>query len=249
MIILGVSILGNLNKEATSADSLGEAFWRIVIASGILACIIGLVNIFASYMFRHKSLGITARQVRIHGNLASQKVYIPPSASAGSSNYSPALSAKPSTRTMYQKTPTITINPNANINTTAPANSSGNPSRRSFWLNRSTTLPSYHTPLPPNRPQPSAQPIRNISAPINSGAGPAVMTRNNSPVSALSPSTSSSTLRHTNYSLPADNPFIEKDTSSASRRNWHEEEGYAPVVNGVQRPDLAHHPAFTGGRF
>ena len=47
MIIVGVSILGNLNKEATSQKSLGTPMWRIVIAAGILTSIFGIVNIFA----------------------------------------------------------------------------------------------------------------------------------------------------------------------------------------------------------
>ncbi|KAL9099628.1 MAG: hypothetical protein Q9163_004903 [Psora crenata] len=47
MIILGVSILGNLNKEATSQKSLGTSMWQCVISSGIVTCIMGIVNIFA----------------------------------------------------------------------------------------------------------------------------------------------------------------------------------------------------------
>lgn len=47
MIVLGVSILGNLNKEATSQKSLGKSFWQIVISSGILVVILGVVNLFA----------------------------------------------------------------------------------------------------------------------------------------------------------------------------------------------------------
>lgn len=197
MIILGVSILGNLNKEATSEDSLGTSYWRIVIASGILACVLGLVNIFASYMFRNKALDITARQVRIHGNLAAQKVYIPPS--AASSTYSPPpLSAKPT----------------------------NNSRRRSFFPNRrSATLPSYH---PSSKYSPQQSPIRNISAPIGSGAGPAMSQTGGSPPAG-------------NY-----NSF-----GFHTEKSWQnqEEEGYAPVINGVQRPDLVHHPAMQGGRF
>jgi hypothetical protein len=45
MVILGVSILGNLNKQATSQESLGLAFWRIVIASGIIVIVVGAANI------------------------------------------------------------------------------------------------------------------------------------------------------------------------------------------------------------
>lgn len=219
MIILGVSILGNLNKSATSSQSLGEAFWRIVIASGILACIMGLVNIFASYGFRHKSLGITARQVRMHGNLAQQKVYIPPTAGPGSSVYStPQLSAKPSAASSQRP-----LQPQRNRH-------------RSFWLNPSArrsvsaTLPSYHPPQPHN------QPIRNISAPIGTGAD---MTQN-----PRSPSV-------VNYSLPGGgNPYGGNGNGSGNAgEKISLEEGYAPVVNGVQRPDLAHHPALQGGRF
>ena len=47
MIILGVSILGNLNKGATSEDSLGLGFWRIVISSGIVVIILGFLNIIS----------------------------------------------------------------------------------------------------------------------------------------------------------------------------------------------------------
>lgn len=45
MVVLGVSTLGNLNKEATSQESLGLAFWRIVISSGIVIIIIGVINV------------------------------------------------------------------------------------------------------------------------------------------------------------------------------------------------------------
>jgi len=47
MIFLGISILGNLNKEATSQKSLGMPFWRVVIASGIVVLVMGPINILA----------------------------------------------------------------------------------------------------------------------------------------------------------------------------------------------------------
>jgi hypothetical protein len=47
MILLGNAILGNLNKEATSQESLGLAFWRVVIASGIVVIVMGFVNLFS----------------------------------------------------------------------------------------------------------------------------------------------------------------------------------------------------------
>ena len=145
MIVVGVSILGNLNKEATSQESLGKSFWQIVISSGILVVILGTVNIFAvrappfpsplrlcfsklthhqSYIFRNSSLDITARMVRAHGAVANQKV--------------------------------------------VSSNASATSRRRSFRLGRSDTLPSYRTEV---RQQPQQQ-HRNISAPIAMGSPP-----------------------------------------------------------------------------
>lgn len=157
MIILGVCILGNLNKTATSAKNLGHSAWSLVIAAGILISIMGFVNIFASYAFRQKALDITARQVRMHGRTAEQKVYVSPSVS---------------TRTR----------------------------RSSRGFNRRTmseTLPRYNSDA---RPPYHASPTRNISNPLPSGKS----------------------------------------------EHFGEE---APVVNGVQRPDLAAHPAFQGRSF
>jgi len=47
MIIIGVDILGNLNKPALSRASLGLSFWRIVIGSGVLIITLGFLNIIA----------------------------------------------------------------------------------------------------------------------------------------------------------------------------------------------------------
>ncbi|MCJ1336812.1 hypothetical protein MMC09_002090 [Bachmanniomyces sp. S44760] len=74
MIIVGCSILGNLNKQATSEQTLGVSFWRIVISSGIVCFILGVVNIFASFIFRTSSQGVTARMVRSYGAVAPHKV-------------------------------------------------------------------------------------------------------------------------------------------------------------------------------
>lgn len=67
MIALGFNILGNLNKAATSVQSLGLPLWRVVIASGILSSLAGLFNIIATCVFCNRRLGITGRQVRSHG--------------------------------------------------------------------------------------------------------------------------------------------------------------------------------------
>ncbi|GAB1191519.1 hypothetical protein APSETT444_000698 [Aspergillus pseudonomiae] len=47
MLILGVSILGDLNTEATSQESLGNSFWQIVLSAGILAMIMSAINLVA----------------------------------------------------------------------------------------------------------------------------------------------------------------------------------------------------------
>lgn len=47
LVFLGNGVLGNMNKVATSQESLGLAFWRVVIAAGIIALVMGPVNILA----------------------------------------------------------------------------------------------------------------------------------------------------------------------------------------------------------
>lgn len=47
MIVLGLNVLGNLNKPATSQESLGLAAWRVVIGSGIVVLILGVFNLIA----------------------------------------------------------------------------------------------------------------------------------------------------------------------------------------------------------
>lgn len=70
MMILGLNLLGNMNKEATSQESLGLPFWRLLVASGILSIVIGFFNIVASYIFRDRSRHITARRVRAKGAIS-----------------------------------------------------------------------------------------------------------------------------------------------------------------------------------
>lgn len=47
MMVLGLNMLGNMNKEATSQESLTLPFWRLLVASGILAIVIGFFNVIA----------------------------------------------------------------------------------------------------------------------------------------------------------------------------------------------------------
>lgn len=90
LIFLGNGVLGNMNKVATSQESLGLPFWRVVIAAGIIALVMGPINILAvsaspyswfgyltnivqSYIFRDTRTHLTARQVRSHGAVAGHK--------------------------------------------------------------------------------------------------------------------------------------------------------------------------------
>jgi uncharacterized membrane protein HdeD (DUF308 family) len=47
MMVIGLNQLGNMNKQATSQKSLGMPFWRLLLASGILAIVIGFFNVVA----------------------------------------------------------------------------------------------------------------------------------------------------------------------------------------------------------
>ena len=47
MMVIGLNMLGNMNKAATSQESLSMPFWRLLVASGILAVVIGFFNVVA----------------------------------------------------------------------------------------------------------------------------------------------------------------------------------------------------------
>lgn len=70
MFVLGVEVLGTLNKPASTKETLGTAFWRIVAGAGLIVIVLGGLNLIASYIFRSPALGITARHVRMDGAIA-----------------------------------------------------------------------------------------------------------------------------------------------------------------------------------
>ncbi|KAK0904889.1 hypothetical protein LTR02_006753 [Friedmanniomyces endolithicus] len=129
MIVLGINMLGNLNKYPTSQASLGLSFWRIVIGSGIIIFILGFVNLIASYVFRDRSKGVTARQVRAHGAVAVHQTPMPNTRTA------PA----PELAQSYIRTPTT------------PSKSS-NPFHIFTSKRRQSLLPSYHSNSPISSP-------------------------------------------------------------------------------------------------
>ncbi|EEH33333.1 hypothetical protein PAAG_04383 [Paracoccidioides lutzii Pb01] len=67
MVLLGIMTLGCLNREDMASEILGIAFWRIVIAAGIVIIVFGFINIITNFIYRVKKQGVTARHIRTHG--------------------------------------------------------------------------------------------------------------------------------------------------------------------------------------
>ncbi len=132
MMVLGINMLGNLNKPATSKKSLGMAFWRIVIASGIIIFILGWINLLASYIFRDRSAGVTARMVHSHGAVAAQQ------SPKSTGSHTPTAPELAQTYIHHETvTPTKTSNP-----------------FRIVTGRRNSILPSYHATTPPTNSAP-----------------------------------------------------------------------------------------------
>lgn len=131
MIILGLNILGNMNKGATSQQSLGLAFWRLVLASGILVFVVGFFNVIASYIFRDRRHGITARRVRSHGAVALSVQEAAPKALSITTHTTGSSSSQPSSFSSPMKSPRKHFSP-----------------ARTFRNARQSLLPSYHSSSP-----------------------------------------------------------------------------------------------------
>ncbi|KAF7189471.1 hypothetical protein HII31_09111 [Pseudocercospora fuligena] len=128
MIVLGINVMGNLNKPSGSEEALGKSFWSIVIGSGILIFILGWINLVASFVFRDRKQGITARAVRSHGAVAVHKT--PIASENGSIKTPPA--------------PVLAQSYISNPITPSPTKTS-NPFRFLNSERRQSGLPSYHT--------------------------------------------------------------------------------------------------------
>ncbi|KAI4152481.1 MAG: hypothetical protein LQ340_002881 [Diploschistes diacapsis] len=74
MIIDGVMVLGNLNSNDENESTLGSSFFQIIVSGGIIAFVMGILNIVASYVFRDRKMGVTARMIRQYGATAAVKV-------------------------------------------------------------------------------------------------------------------------------------------------------------------------------
>ncbi|PKS06953.1 hypothetical protein jhhlp_005549 [Lomentospora prolificans] len=71
MIVMGCHVLGNLNKSATSPQTVGAPIHRLILATGILALTFGVANIASSFLFCDRKNNINARMIRNDGNLAA----------------------------------------------------------------------------------------------------------------------------------------------------------------------------------
>jgi hypothetical protein len=47
MIVLGFSVLGSLDKPASNQKALDLAFWRAILAAGIVSIVMGVFNVAA----------------------------------------------------------------------------------------------------------------------------------------------------------------------------------------------------------
>ncbi|KAH9810073.1 hypothetical protein Tdes44962_MAKER01045 [Teratosphaeria destructans] len=230
MIALGITMLANLNKDATSQKSLGMPFWRMVIASGIVIFILGFVNLIASYVFRDRKNGITARQVRAHGAVAIHKA---PMTSSTSHGTPPA----PELAQSHIPNPITTPSPKKNF----PAFRILTSERR----DSTSELPSYHS---------------NNSSPVKSRQDYDLDTAPVSPSSKYSRTTNCTKKVFSwmggrgRNSLAPPLPLNISHTTTAQRGLYGEKEmdisapmGVNPqFAHLVQRPDSALHPSRTG---
>ncbi|SMQ55963.1 unnamed protein product [Zymoseptoria tritici ST99CH_3D7] len=130
-LALGANIMGNLNKPSGNQDSLGLAFWRVVIAAGIVVFILGWLNLIASYIFRDTANNTTARQVRAKGAAINKTPIV------GGSFHS---SSTPSPPQMRHASPSSSARKSFN-----PFSFSSSTTTTTQQPHRTSYLPSYHT--------------------------------------------------------------------------------------------------------
>lgn len=82
MVVIGCNMLGNLNRPAYDADTLGPHFSKLVLSSSILAITFGFLNVLSALVWRDAKEGITSRDIRANGSLAGSRRQSLPSYSA-----------------------------------------------------------------------------------------------------------------------------------------------------------------------
>ncbi|KAF2127415.1 hypothetical protein P153DRAFT_321198 [Dothidotthia symphoricarpi CBS 119687] len=189
MMVLGLNTLGNMNKQATSQESLGMPFWRLLIASGIIAIVIGFFNVVTSFIFRDKSRNITARGVRSRGAMTLTEVDT--ESQYAQSQYDPKHKAftitthhtgSSSSRTHVGGTPPMRAGtPPVNCGSPQMAAQNNDPNRlsqfnfspiRAFHNARQSFLPSYHSTAPTKPSIFGRRPTSSLYSRTTSGAEP-----------------------------------------------------------------------------
>lgn len=181
MVVLGINILGNLNKEATSQKSIGLPFWRVVIGSGIVVFTMGWINILVacysrlhkcerrlmmkqSIIFCDRKLGVTARQIRSKGLVAITDKEIEIESTGKPSSI--VTSFPYASSSQYSESPIKNKSPVRNFMRQA----------------RQSILPSYRSEVPP---YPKDTPVTGLYSPIKSPG----LTKKNSLRRNVEPST------------------------------------------------------------
>ncbi|KAF4121669.1 hypothetical protein GMORB2_2077 [Geosmithia morbida] len=67
LVMVGCDILGKLNNPKMQADDLGMPWWRLVLASGILNLVFGLLNVVATFALHDWLGGQNVRVIRTIG--------------------------------------------------------------------------------------------------------------------------------------------------------------------------------------
>ncbi|KAF1849602.1 uncharacterized protein K460DRAFT_399719 [Cucurbitaria berberidis CBS 394.84] len=185
MMVIGLNMLGNMNKQATSQQSLSMPFWRLLVASGILSIVIGFFNVVASFVFRDKSRNITARRVRsrgamtLHEDIENGSYYDPKhKAFTISTHHTGSSSSRNNfnggTPPMRQGTPPVdcgspqVASPNKEGNNLSQFNFAS-PIRERFRNARQSFLPSYHSTSPAKPSFFSHRPSSSIYSRTTSG--------------------------------------------------------------------------------
>ncbi|KAF2471575.1 uncharacterized protein BDR25DRAFT_285079 [Lindgomyces ingoldianus] len=222
MMVLGLNLLGNMNKEATSQKSLGMPFWRLLLASGVLAIVIGFFNVVASYVFCDKSRHITARRVRSHGAITLSEngdVESDPKALSVTTHHTGSSCSRTGTPPCRMGTPPINLGTPQHL-TASPCKESrfsqfNFSPVRTLRNARQSILPSYH----------SSSPLRMFGHSRSS--------------STYSRSTSGESKKQSKKKRESDVPRMPMEISAPLNIN--------PQFAHLVKPNLAHHPSVRRG--
>lgn len=92
IVIIGCHVLGSLNQKGYDTDAFAGHFSNLVLSSGILCIVFGLLNIICALIWRDGKQGINSRNIRKDGSLASDGATLP------------SYSASPASSVRHEKT-------------------------------------------------------------------------------------------------------------------------------------------------